>query len=379
MNERRLNILHCHSTFALGGKEARAVRLINAFGDAASHTILSATDDLAAREAIDANVAVDFPIDAPSLTGKPSLGRYRQLARYMRRFDLVLTYNWGSMDAVGARRLYLKGAPPLVHHEDGFNADEAARLNWKRNGFRRLMLPAAHALVVPSVKLEGIARDVWHQGDRVRLIANGIDVARYVGPPVSGAIPGFARGQGEVVVGTIAGLRTVKNLPRLVRAVAAQPARVRLIIVGEGPERRAIGAEAERLGIADRVLLPGFLPDPHRYVGHFDIFALSSDSEQAPISLIEGMAAGLPVASMNVGDIAQMVSPANRAFVVSDESDFTRALSDLVGDHALRQQLGQANRAHAAAHFDEAAMIAAYRALYWGIAENHRQPLADAS
>ena len=45
----------------------------------------------------------------------------------MRRFDLVLSYNWGAIDGVMARRAVPKGAPPLVHHEDGFNADEAAR------------------------------------------------------------------------------------------------------------------------------------------------------------------------------------------------------------------------------------------------------------
>ena len=67
-----LNILHCHSTFALGGKEARAVRLMNAFGGAARHTILTAVPDaLSARDAIDHGIAVDFPADAPSLIGRP--------------------------------------------------------------------------------------------------------------------------------------------------------------------------------------------------------------------------------------------------------------------------------------------------------------------
>ena len=59
---RPVRILHCHSTFSLGGKEARAVRLMNAFGDAAEHVVLSAMPDkLGAREAIDRRVRVDFP------------------------------------------------------------------------------------------------------------------------------------------------------------------------------------------------------------------------------------------------------------------------------------------------------------------------------
>ncbi|MGQ0661262.1 MAG: glycosyltransferase family 1 protein, partial [Sphingosinicella sp.] len=98
-----VRILHCHSTFSLGGKESRAVRLMNAWGDAAEHVVLSAMPDrLGAREAIDRGVKVAFPSDAPSLQGKPGPVRYARLARYMRGFDLVLTYNWGSFDAVMA-------------------------------------------------------------------------------------------------------------------------------------------------------------------------------------------------------------------------------------------------------------------------------------
>jgi hypothetical protein len=115
-----MRILHCHSTFSLGGKEARAVRLMNAFGDAAEHAILSAMPgSLGAREAIAKGIAVSFPDDAPSLTGRPNPLRLARLSRYMRRFDLVLSYNWGGFEAVMARRLF--GGPPLVHHEDGFN------------------------------------------------------------------------------------------------------------------------------------------------------------------------------------------------------------------------------------------------------------------
>ena len=372
-----LNILHCHSTFSLGGKEARAVRLMNAFGDRARHTVLSSVPDaLGAREAIAAGIEVDFPGEAaPPLHGKPSPRRYRDLSRYFENFDLVLTYNWGSMDAVGARRLHPGGCPPLIHHEDGFNADEVVRLNWKRNAFRRLMLPAAKALVVPSERLEGIARSVWRQpAKRLVRIPNGIDTMRYAHPPAEGAIPGLTRNPGDIVVGTLAGLREVKNLPRLVRAVAAQPSNVRLVIVGEGPERAAIEAEAARLGIADRVLLAGFLPDPHLYVGHFDIFALSSDSEQFPISLVEAMAAGKPAVSTDVGDVRAILSEPNRAFVaaVADEAAFTASLAKLVQDPALRAQLGEANRALASASYDEKAMIARYAALYgidWKVAE----------
>ncbi len=367
-----LSILHCHSTFSLGGKEARAVALMNAFGDAGRHTIISSVPGaLDARAAIAANIAVRFPDASPPLTGRPSVARYRAIADYMRGFDLVLTYNWGAMDAVMARRMFARGLPPLVHHEDGFNADEALRLKPERTLMRRLAFPAAAAVVVPSVTLEDIARETWKQPHaRVHRIANGIATARYAARARPNAIPGLRKKPGDVVIGTLAGLRPVKNLPRLVQA-ALLIAQTRLVIVGEGPERDAITAAAAAMGAADRLVMPGFLPDPHRYLGLFDVFALSSDSEQFPISLVEAMAAGLPVATTHVGDVASILPPGQLPFVTArDPYALSAALRQLVADKALRVSLGAANRRYAAERYDETAMIAAYARLYDGVLGN---------
>jgi len=367
---RPARILHLHSTFDLGGKEARAVRLMNHFGGAAHHTILTAVPDaLGARAAINPGIRADFPNNAPSLAGKPNLARYRQFADYFGNFDLILSYNWGAMDGVMARTIFhsITPLPPVIHHEDGFNEDEAVRLKRKRNWFRMVALARTDALVVPSHTLEQIALKVWKQPDsRVRRIPNGIDVAAYAKRPQKGAMPGFQRRDGEIVIGTLAGLRAVKNLPRLVRAVAALDRPVRLVIVGEGPERAAIAAEAARLGLGDRLLMPGFLKTPARYVGLFDIFALSSDSEQQPISVMEAMAAGLPVAAPMVGDVAHMVAPDNAILLgePGSEAGLIDCLKRLADDPVLRTALGQANRARAEAEFDEQHMLQRYSALY---------------
>ena len=346
------------------------MRLMNAFGPRAHHSILSAMpDQLGARSAINSAVAVDFPIEgrAPALHGKPSPVRYLALARYMQNFDLILTYNWGSMDAVMAHRLLapFMPLPPLIHHEDGFNADESDKLDWRRNAFRRAALTTATAIVVPSHSLEAIARDIWTGGDRVRRISNGIAVGRYAGKPEPDAIPGLARDAGDVMVGTIAGLRAVKDLPLLVGALALCPANVKLVIVGEGPERDVVLAAAAAAGVADRLFMPGFLADPARYVGHFDIMALSSLSEQQPIAVMEGMAAGLPIVAPGVGDVARMVSTSNAAFVVDrSATSLAGALCSLAADTSLRAAIGRDNALRAAQLFDETAMIAAYGALY---------------
>jgi glycosyltransferase involved in cell wall biosynthesis len=363
-----LHILHLHSSFSLGGKEARSAQLMNAWGQRARHTIVSGVPDaLGARDAIAKHVRYEIAQDPPALTGKPSVARYEALARFMRRFDLVLTYNWGAIDGVMARRVFGKGLPPVIHHEDGFNADEAMGLKLERNLYRRLALPAAAALIVPSVALERIATGPWKQpAARVHRIANGIATALYARRPEPKAIPGFVRREGEVVIGGLAGLRAVKDLPALVRAAGGLSGRFRLVIVGDGPEREIIIQSAAAMGIADKLHMPGFLDRPYRYIGLFDILAVSSRSEQFPISVVEAMAAGLPIASFPVGDVPLMVAPENAPFITEHHGEvrLRDAIQPLVGDPDLRARVGAANRAKARAEYDEAVMIRRYADVY---------------
>ena len=365
-----MHILHLHSSFHAGGKELRSAKLINAFGAGAAHTIVSAQPGaLGAADAINRRIAVDYPQDFPPLAGKPLPGRLLAIARAMRGADLVLTYNWGAMDAVMAHTLFrdhLK-LPPLVHHEDGFNEDEADGLKRSRNWYRRIALGKASALVVPSRGLQAIALGAWAQPPgRVHRIVNGIDTAAYGRKAKPNALPRVVKRPGEKWLGTLAGLRAVKDLPRLVRAFSRLPEEWQLVILGEGPEREAIRAEAMASGDAHRVHMPGFVADPAAAVGLFDLFALSSRSEQFPISVVEAMAAGLAVAAPAVGDVADMVAEPNREFIVApgDEAALSRAIEVLARKDDLRSAIGTANRALARAHYDEATMVAAYRAVY---------------
>ncbi|WP_066532365.1 glycosyltransferase [Erythrobacter sp. CCH5-A1] len=361
-------ILHCHSTFAAGGKEVRAVRLMNAWGTRLDHTVVSAEPQaMAAAALVEDHVPVRYPQDFPSLTGKPTPARLAALARAMQGYDLVCTYNWGAMDAVMAHRLFVRlwNLPPLVHHEDGFNEDEAVRLKPARNLYRLAALGGASALIVPSTGLEIIARQIWLQPQaRVLRIPNGIDTAAFAVPPDPAALP-IRKGEDAFWVGTLAGLRAVKRLTDLVTACAPLPPEWHLVICGEGPERAAIAAKAEALGIASRVHLPGNV-DPAKVAGLFDIFALSSASEQFPLSVVEAMAAGLPVAATDVGDIRQILCEPNRVLLAppGDAGALSGALLALAANPDMRSALGAANRERARANFDFAVMQAAYEAAY---------------
>lgn len=367
-----VRILHCHSTFNAGGKERRAVDLMNAFGRAAEHTIVSAMpDQMGARDLVHRTVRVRYPVDFPSLTGSPTPGRLVTIARALEGYDLILTYNWGAMDVVMAHTIFAEqfGLPPLIHHEDGFNEDEAKQLKTSRNWYRRIALWRSNSLVVPSAVLEQIALETWKQPrDRVIRIPNGIDTAAFAKKAKPAALRVVKR-EGERWIGTLAGLRGVKQLPQLVEAIKDLPENWHLVIVGEGPERAVIREAAADYEVDHRVHLPGAIDDPASVIGLFDIFALSSRSEQFPLSVVEAMAAGLPVAAPDVGDIAKMVARENADYIApaGDVAALRAALAKLIDDDALRAQIGKANQAKARAQFDKASMVDRYKTIYSGV------------
>ncbi|HLI22402.1 MAG TPA: glycosyltransferase, partial [Stellaceae bacterium] len=220
---------------------------------------------------------------------------------------------------------------------------------------------------VPSRSLEAIARREWHlPAARVRYIANGIDADGFAAggtePPL------FARDQGEIIIGTVAPLRPEKNVARLVRVFAridtARP--TRLAIAGGGAQRAEIEALASSLGIADRVIFLGAVEEPERALRLFDIFALSSNTEQMPMSVLEAMAVGLPVVSVDVGDVKAMLAPDNRRYVVAkaDEPAFAKALMDLAASPKRRSELGALNAIHVRRHYSWEAMVDAYDRIF---------------
>ncbi len=86
-----------------------------------------------------------------------------------------------------------------------------------------------------------------------------------------------------------------------------------------------------------------------------------------PLSVIEAMASGLPVAATDVGDVMAMVAERNRAFITPlDDLLLAGAIRTLAGDRTLRAHLGAANQAKAATEFNQATMVAAYGALFDG-------------
>ena len=361
------HFLHVFPTFGFGGVPIRIANVVNHFGRRYRHTIVALDGVHDAQSRLRPELAVDL-VDL-RIRKQKRVETLLTFARTLRTTqpDLLLTYNWGSTEWALLNTVLRRG--PHIHFESGFGPDESERQVPRRVLFRRVALWGASLVVVPSSTLFDLATNTWRLSrDRVAYIPNGVDCARFAAAPDAGAIPGFAKAPGETIVGTLAPLRAEKNLGRLLRAFASLPAdpKLRCVIVGDGAERSRLQALAGELGIAGRTVFAGHIDAPERVLGLFDIFAISSDTEQMPNTILQAMAAGLAIAGVDVGDVKPMIAPDNRALIVtkSDERGFAAALRRLVDDPALRADLAAKNAAHVRARYDQSRMFAAYGELF---------------
>jgi glycosyltransferase involved in cell wall biosynthesis len=354
-------ILSVFPTFAVGGAQSRFTTIANHFGRHWRHAIVAMDGNLAARERLDPRLDITLP--PVEIRKGDTLGNVRRFRAVLAALqpDAMLTHNFGSIEWAIANRL---GPVHHVHVEDGFGPEERERQLPRRVWLRRAFLHG-RTVALPSQNLMRIARDVWRLDSRwVRYVPNGIDLARFAGPPLPAPWPGDGP-----VIGTVTALRPEKNLARMLRAfrLAIENAPARLVIIGDGPERPGLERLAAELGVADRVHFTGHVSQPTKLIKALDIFAMSSDTEQMPMSLLEAMAGGVPAASTDVGDIRAMLPEEGRRFVTAlDDRALAEALSALIADPGLRCVLGAASREKAEREFDQAAMFRAWADLLDG-------------
>jgi glycosyltransferase involved in cell wall biosynthesis len=171
------------------------------------------------------------------------------------------------------------------------------------------------------------------------------------------------------LIGTVTALRPEKNIRRLIDAFALvlDKLSAQLVIVGDGPERPNLVAYAAERRLSNHVVFTGQVFEPEKFFSAFKVYALSSDTEQMPLSVLEAMAAGLPLAATDVGDVRYMLAEENHRFLVRREAnDLALAILMLLEDPARAIETGSANARRVAASFGEDRMRAAYQGLFDG-------------
>ena len=190
-------------------------------------------------------------------------------------------------------------------------------------------------------------RDRW---DRLHIVHCGVDPSRYA--------PKEHRGNGSNIL-FIGRLEAVKGVPVLLRAFAAlsgSDASPTLRLVGDGPDRPALEAMAETLGLGGSVQFVGYrsADEVAADLAWADQLVLPSFAEGVPVVLMEAMASGLPVVATRVGGVGELVETGRSGWLVApgDEQDLADRMATLMTDPQVRNRMGAAGRKTVEEAFD---------------------------
>jgi glycosyltransferase involved in cell wall biosynthesis len=225
---------------------------------------------------------------------------------------------------------------------------------WVERGLRRLT--TAVVCVAAASRDVGLAAGVL-RAEHTLVIHNAVDVAAFRAP---------AQLEGAQRVVSIGRFAFPKDFATLVEALAATRADYCATFVGEGPLFQEIAATILERGLTERIHLLGERSDVPDVLASTDVFVLSSRSEGFPVSILEAMAAGLPVVATDVGGVAESVVDGETGLLVppGDPGALAAALECLLTDSGLRRRLGTAGRERARRHFDTAGFRRAHVELY---------------
>lgn len=363
----RPTIAHVIDSLAPGGTERLLMQMLHAWGTQPfRHVVVTLRDA--------GPLAENLP-DHTACRGLHTRGRARtawwQLARVLRGARASIIHARGAgcwSDAMLASMLVPSAALVLGFHGwDRPNAISrsarwAARFA-RRNGGGFLTV-SEHAQARLAVRL----RIPPHE---IQVLSNGVDAQRFrpagadTRPKVRATL-GIA--PDDIVVGSIGALTAVKRHDRLLEAFAQastiQPSLI-LLIAGDGPLRTALEAQANALGLAERVRWLGWRNDVASLLHALDIYVCTSDSEGQSNALLEALASGVPAISTPVGDHAGLLGPLGAGLVVDqfDSHALAGGILRLAADAALRSDIGQRVRMTALQH-DFFRMAARYQSYY---------------
>jgi glycosyltransferase involved in cell wall biosynthesis len=206
---------------------------------------------------------------------------------------------------------------------------------------------------------------------RNAVIHNGVDVhyLRDAATPAERMAlrAGLGCAEGDYVVGVVAGLRPEKNHVQLLEAAArlrAQGLRVKLLFIGDGPERAALESRARALDLAAHLEITGFRDDIRPYVTACDVMCTCSLTEALSLAAIEAMAMSRPVVHSQVGGVAELIEPGRNGllFPAGNVAALVECLLRLA-DRGTRAEMGRAARATVERCFSEYQMIDGYERL----------------
>jgi glycosyltransferase involved in cell wall biosynthesis len=280
---------------------------------------------------------------------------YRALARAARQFEPDVLYERHNLYLVAGallkRRLklpmLLEVNSPLADEREKFGGLALPRLaRWSE---RLAWRAADRVLPVTQVLADTLQAQCGLPGEHFVVIPNGINEAHFAHAPSPAAAKAAQGLAGQLVLGFTGFVRDWHGVDRVIRwmATPAAPANALLFVVGDGPARAELEAQAAQLGLAARVRFTGIVPREQvpALVAAFDIALQPAVTPYAsPLKLFEYLALGKAIVAPRMPNIMEVLRHDANAllFDADDEAGFARTLTRLADDPALRARLAAA-------------------------------------
>lgn len=378
-------VLHVVHSLGAGGLENGMVNIINRLPEGRfRHAIacLTQSGDFAGRI-----TAPDVQIIELHKREGLDIALYWRLFKllWQLRPAIVHTRNIGTIEAQFLS-WFIPGARG-IHGEHGRDIYDVAGENRKYRLLRKVLSPLISTFIAVSKDLASwLDHDVGIPSRKIVQIYNGVDVDLFQ-TKGSNAISEFPVGfkdADSIVIGTVGRLAAIKDQATLLRAVRhiidqnpVLAARIRLVIVGDGPLREELEALREELGLSDICWMPGSRDDVPGLLGMMDVFVLPSLGEGISNTVLEAMASGLPVIATNVGGNPELVEHGGNGLLlpVADVDAFAKAIADVCLDANKRAAMGARSRSRVTAHFTWESTVGSYAAVYDQLCNAQRREL----
>jgi len=367
-------VAHVIYRLAVGGLENGLVNLINRMpADRYRHAIVCIDDYTDFRRRIQRD---DVTVHALHKRPGHDPGVYWRAWRLFRRLRpaIVHTRNLAALEF--QLSAFLAGVPGRVQGEHGRDSNDLHGTNRKYLRLRRLLNPLVKRHVALSRDLQQwLEQAVGVPARDIRQIYNGVDSQRFLPVPARRPLPTPEPFPADaVVIGTVGRMQGEKDQLTLTRAFirlvrgrgGEEGARLRLVLIGDGPLREPAAALLAEAGLAGQAWLPGQRDDAPALMQGLDVFVLPSLVEGVSNTILEAMASGLPVVATEVGGNAELVVAGETGRLVpsADAEAMAAAMGAYVESPALRRAHGEAGRARVEASFSMQRMVAGYLSLY---------------